>query len=55
MFDWLPEPHWLWLLVLWGVCIVIAALLIYDPCQTNLFSAMSSQCQGGLIRSFGLP
>lgn len=35
MFDWLPEPKWLWLAIIWGVCVGIGALMLYDPCQFN--------------------
>jgi hypothetical protein len=32
IFDWLPEPKWMWFLILFGVCFGFAAIVEYDPC-----------------------
>ena len=29
LFDWLPEPKWMWLLILWAICIGAAAIYVF--------------------------
>jgi hypothetical protein len=45
LFDWMPSIDTTEGKVAWGIlvgiCVVVAAVLVFDPCQTNVFAGMA--------------